>query len=208
MDHPPFNPDIIDRLKQADPDAYSTFFNFYYAPLCYFGTQLIKDRPAAEDIVKDTFIKLWQKHRDFESAQNVKAFLYITVRNASLNFLRHMAVRETTQKELRYLGRDREDAVALNAMIKTEVLKEVYYQIEKFPEKRKHIFKLAYLEGMKNEEIATLLDISVSTVKTQKARAILALRIHFSEHQLALILVVGAKVVPMMTTLLHATGLH
>lgn len=208
MDHPSFNPDIMDRLKEADPDAYSSFFNFYYAPLCYFATQLIRDRPAAEDIVKDTFIKLWQKHADFESAQNVKAFLYITVRNASLNHLRHMAVRENTQKELRYLGRDREDAVALNAMIKTEVLKEVYYQIEKFPEKRKHIFKLAYLEGMKNEEIAALLDISVSTVKTQKARAILALRTHFSDTQLALILVAGSQAGSMLTTLLHATGVH
>jgi RNA polymerase sigma-70 factor (family 1) len=208
MDQPTFNPDIIDRLKEADPDAYSAFFNYYYAPLCYFAAQLVRDRPAAEDIVKDTFIKLWQKHGDFESPQNVKAFLYITVRNASLNFLRHMAVRENTQKELRYLGKDREEAVALNAMIKTEVLKEVYGQIEKFPEKRKHIFKLAYLEGMKNEEIANLLDISVSTVKTQKARAILALRIHFTDSQLALILVVGSQAAGMLGTLLPATGVH
>ena len=193
MEHPPIDPDIIDRLKQGDPDAYAVFFNTYYAPLCYFAAQLVRDRPAAEDIVKDTFIKLWQKHRDFESPQNVKAFLYITVRNASLNFLRHMAVREATQKELRYLGKDKEEAFALNSMIKTEVLREVYYQIEKFPEKRKHIFKLAYLEGMKNEEIAKKLDISVSTVKTQKARAILALRNHFSDTQLALFLALSSQ---------------
>ncbi len=108
MDHPPFNPDIIEKLKQGDSEAYASFFNTFYAPLCYFATQLVRDKPAAEDIVKDTFIKLWQKHTDFESPQNVKAFLYITVRNASLNFLRHLAVRESTQKELLYLGRDRE----------------------------------------------------------------------------------------------------
>jgi RNA polymerase sigma-70 factor (ECF subfamily) len=123
----------------------------------------------------------------------VKAFLYITVRNASLNFLRHLAVRESTQKELLYLGRDREEAFVLNSMIKTEVLKEIYGEIEKFPEKRRHIFKLAYLEGMKNEEIAHKLDISVSTVKTQKARAILALRVHFTDTQLAMLLVVCSK---------------
>lgn len=193
MDHPPFNPDIIEKLKQGDPEAYASFFNTFYAPLCYFATQLVRDKPAAEDIVKDTFIKLWQKHTDFESPQNVKAFLYITVRNASLNFLRHMAVRESTQKELLYLGRDREEAFVLNSMIKTEVLKEIYGEIEKFPEKRRHIFKLAYLEGMKNEEIAHKLDISVSTVKTQKARAILALRVHFTDTQLAMLLVVCSK---------------
>lgn len=193
MDHSPFNPDIIEKLKQGDNEAYASFFNTFYAPLCYFATQLVRDKPAAEDIVKDTFIKLWQKHTDFETPQNVKAFLYITVRNASLNFLRHMAVRESTQKELLYLGRDREEAFVLNSMIKTEVLKEIYGEIEKFPEKRRHIFKLAYLEGMKNEEIAHKLDISVSTVKTQKARAILALRVHFTDTQLAMLLVVCSK---------------
>jgi RNA polymerase sigma-70 factor (family 1) len=193
MDHTSFNPDIIDRLKQGDPDAYASFFNTFYSPLCYFAAQLVRDRPAAEDIVKDTFIKLWQKHTDFESPQNVKAFLYITVRNASLNFLRHMAVRESTQKELLYLGKDKEEAVVLNAMIKTEVLKEIYGEIEKFPEKRKHIFKLAYLEGMKNEEIAAKLDISVSTVKTQKARAIMALRVHFTDSQLGTLLVLYSQ---------------
>ena len=184
MDHPPFNPDIIERFKAGDPTAYTTFFNTYFAPLCYFAAQLIKDKPAGEDIAKDTFIKLWQKQNDFESPQNVKAFLYITVRNACLNHLRHMAVRESTTKELLYLGKDREDAVVLNSMIKTEVMKEVYCEIEKFPEKRKHIFKLAYLQGMKNEEIAQLLSISVSTVKTQKARAILALRNRFADGSL------------------------
>ena len=102
MDHPPFNPDIIEKLKQGDPDAYASFFNTYYNPLCYFAAQLVRDKPAAEDIVKDTFIKLWQKHRDFETPQNVKAFLYITVRNASLNFLRHMQVRAITALRVRF----------------------------------------------------------------------------------------------------------
>jgi RNA polymerase sigma-70 factor (family 1) len=191
MDQKPFSPDIMDRLKEGDEDAYTVFFKTYYAALCYFATQLIRDKPAAEDIVKDTFIKLWTKHKDFESPQNVKAFLYITVRNASLNFLRHMGVRETAQKEMLYLGRDREEAHVLHSMIKTEILNKVYWQMERFPEKRRHIFKLAYLEGLKNEEIATRLDISVSTVKTQKARAILALREHFADGLVLLPLAAG-----------------
>jgi RNA polymerase sigma-70 factor (family 1) len=197
MDQRPFDPEIMDKLKEGDPDAYTEFFNAYYSLLCYFAAQLIRDKPAAEDIVKDTFIKLWQKHKDFESPQNVKAFLYITVRNASLNFLRHMAVRETAQKELRYLGKDREEAQVLNSMIKTEILNKVYWQIEKFPEKRRHIFKLAYLDGLKNEEIATKLDISVSTVKTQKARAILALRVHFKE-SLVLLMTIGLQALELL----------
>jgi RNA polymerase sigma-70 factor (ECF subfamily) len=189
MGNPEFNPDIMDRLKEGDADAFGTFFTTYYPPLCYFGFQLIRDRPAAEDIVKDTFIKLWQKQQDFGTPQNVKAFLYITVRNACLNYLRHMQVREATNKELSYLGMDREEAYVLNSMIRTEVMQEIHAEIEKFPEKRRHIFKLAYLEGLKNEEIANMLNISISTVKTQKARAILALRVHFTDHQLVMLFI-------------------
>jgi RNA polymerase sigma-70 factor (family 1) len=197
MDQRAFEPDIMEKLKAGDTAAYTVFFKTYYSPLCYFAAQLIRDKPAAEDIVKDTFIKLWTKHKDFESPQNVKAFLYITVRNASLNYLRHLGVRETAQKELLYLGRDREDAHVLHSMIKTEILNKVYWRMERFPEKRRHIFKLAYLEGLKNEEIASMLDISVSTVKTQKARAILALREHFADG-LALLLAVSLQALALL----------
>jgi len=187
--HPDLNPEIINEFRQGDPQAFASFFNLYYPSLCYFGEHLIHDRPAAEDIVKDTFIMLWKKHKDFETQQNIKAFLYITTRNACLNFIRHQKVKNAYRKDQVYLDDSKEEGRVLNEMIRMEVLHQIYSEIEKFPEKRKQIFKMAYLEGMKNEEISIELGVSVNTIKTQKARAILALRTKFTDQQLVMLLI-------------------
>jgi RNA polymerase sigma-70 factor (ECF subfamily) len=60
----------------------------------------VSSQQDGEDLVKDTFVKLWQTHADFDTPQNIKAFLYITTRNACLNFLRYLQVKESSRKEL------------------------------------------------------------------------------------------------------------
>ena len=103
MDHPELNPEIIHAFKKGDPEALTAFSQLFYHSLCYFATQLTGSAAEAEKIVKDTFEKLWYKHRDFENAENIKAFLYIATRNASLNFLRHLQVKEASRKKPEYL---------------------------------------------------------------------------------------------------------
>lgn len=186
MDHPEVNPDIIIEFQKGDPQAFTYFFHLYYRPLCFFASQLVGSMPDAEDIVKDTYVKLWQKHKDFATPQNIKAFLYITTRNACLNFLRHMQVRESSRKELIYLEEEKGQELVLNQMIRTELMQEIYDEIEKLPQKRREVFKMAYLEGMKNDEIATHMNISIHTVKEHKGKALQFLRLRFSDRQIIL----------------------
>jgi RNA polymerase sigma-70 factor (ECF subfamily) len=196
MDHPALHPDIIVEFQKGDSNAYSTFFQLHYRPLCYFATQLINSQPDAEDIVKDAYVKLWQKHQDFATPQNIKAFLYITTRNACLNFIRHMQVRESSRKELIYLEEEKGQELVVNQMIRAELMQEIYTEIEKLPEKRKEVFKLAYLEGMKNDEIATHMNISIHTVKEHKGKALQFLRMRFTDRQIVLFILLASTVMP------------
>lgn len=193
MDHPELNPDIIHEFKKGDPQAFTCFFQLHYRPLCYFATQLAGNAAEAEDIVKDAFVKLWHKHRDFESAQNIKAFLYITTRNACLNFLRHLQVKESSRKELLYVESTRGDEWVPNQMIHTELLQEIYAEIGKLPEKHREVFKLAYLEGMNNNEIADHLNISIHTVKEHEGKALSFLRLRFSDQQIILFILLCSQ---------------
>jgi RNA polymerase sigma-70 factor (family 1) len=186
MDHPAIDPDIITEFKKGDPQAFSSFFHLHYRPLCYFASQLINSQQDGEDIVKDTFVKLWQKHTDFDSPQNIKAFLYITTRNACLNFLRHIQVKESFRKELIYLEEEKGEELVLNQMIRAELMQEIYSEIGKLPERRGEVFKMAYLDGLKNEEIAGQMNISIHTVAEHKAKALYSLRLRFSDHQIIL----------------------
>ena len=193
MEHPDLNPDILIDFKKGDPHAFTSFFHIHYRPLCYFAAQLVGNQQDAEDIVKDTYVKLWQKHTDFETAQNIKAFLYISVRNACLNFLRHMQVKESSRKELMYLEENKGEELVLNQMIRAELMQEIYTEIEKLPEKRRQVFKMSYLDGLKNDEIATQMNISIHTVKEHKGKALQFLRMRFSDRQIVLFILLCSQ---------------
>lgn len=180
--------DPFDDFKKGDARALQVIFKQFYGPLCLFAERMLRDRPAAEDIVGDTFLKLWNRHTDFENLQNIKAFLYITTRNASLNMLKQMQRESLSKKQLAYLSGDK-DGFILNDIIRSEVLSEIYREIEKLPEQCRKIFKMSYFEGKKNQEIAAMLEISVHTVKNQKARAIQLLRVKLPDRNLVAILI-------------------
>lgn len=179
----PVENDIIVSFKNGGPDALQTLLKHFYNPLCLFADRLLADRAAAEDIVGESFIKLWHKRTDFETLQNIKAFMYITVRNACLNYLKRAKRDSLSKKQLAYLTGEKEEFI-LNEMIRAEVLKEIMHEINNLPEQCGKVLKLGYLEGLKNQEIAALLNISVHTVKNQKARAIQLLKLRLGGRDL------------------------
>ena len=78
-------------------------------------------------------------------------------------------------------------------MIRAELMQEIYSEIEKLPEKRRMVFKLAYLEGLKNDEIATQMNISIHTVKEHKGKALQFLRLRFSDKNIILFILLCSQ---------------
>jgi RNA polymerase sigma-70 factor (ECF subfamily) len=184
----PLENDIIDTFKKGGPDALQSLLKQFYSPLCLFADRLLSDKAAAEDIVGESFIKLWNKRGDFETTQNIKAFMYITVRNACLNYIKQAKRDSLNQKQLAYLTGEKEEFV-LNEMIRAEVLKEIMNEINNLPEQCGKVLKLGYLEGLRNQEIAKMLNISVHTVKNQKARAVQLLKTRLRDRDILALLV-------------------
>ena len=80
--------EIVSGFNKGNQRSFSSIFNTYYASLCFFAERMILDKQEAEDIVEETFVKLWRLHANFETMQNIKAFLYITTKNACLNYIK------------------------------------------------------------------------------------------------------------------------
>lgn len=159
------------EFRSGNEQATAHFFDLHYKSLCYFSTRLVNDRLQAEDIVSDCFLKLWQRRQDFQTGQNIKAFLYISCRNACMNYLQHLKVKTTVQQAyLKQLEQGKE--TILYEIIKTEILGIVSSEIDQLPEKMGEIFKLLYFEGKKTDEVAVELNLSVQTVRNQKTKAI------------------------------------
>ena len=182
--------EIILRLKDGDQRAFNALFDLFYTRLQHFAEGVTRDTLEAEDIVIRTFHAFWNRREGFETMINIQAFLFISVRNACLNYLKSKERIEERQKEYKeQLPHLSEYKNAERNLIETELLHLLHEKIEKLPRKCREIFKLTYFEDLKAGEIASRLNISPSTVTTQRARAIKILKEMFSAEEWLLVLV-------------------
>ncbi len=165
-----------DKNRQLPKTDIAYLFNQYYSRLCFFAFKMVDDPEAAKDIVQDVFLKFWDNRQNFETETATKNFLYLSVRNACLNLIRHEGV-EKRYAETLEMEPLADDGKGLDLIIRAEVIGEIQKAIEALPEGCRMVVKLAYMEGLKNEEIAQSMGISINTVKSQKQRALQLLRL-------------------------------
>ncbi|MBK3518207.1 RNA polymerase sigma factor [Carboxylicivirga marina] len=164
---------IINELQQGDKNAFKSFYLKYYKLFRSFADNFDLSSDILDDVVQESFIKYWERCEQFASIEMIKGYLYSTIRNQCINHLKHKQVRvkhvdaqlkEMTSHEFFY-----------DKIVKEEVHAELYEQIETLGTKAKQVLYLS-LKGLKNEEIASQLEIGTETVKTHKKRAYKILR--------------------------------
>lgn len=180
-------------FSEGDKSAFNTIYNRYYNEILYFTYKLTASREEAEDITIETFTKLHKLRIRFTTENNIRAFLYITARNNSLNYLRnerrhkiqHTDFSDTGDVEI---SDEVPDLPSQHAMLESLLLKEIYDAVEELPERCRDILQL-YLQGLDSATIAKKMGIATDTVRSQKRRALDLLRDRFSNNQLALVLI-------------------
>jgi RNA polymerase sigma-70 factor (ECF subfamily) len=194
--------EIIEGLKGDHQWVFDRVFDEYFPQMQFFATRLIGDQEEARDIVNNVFLKLWGIKSNFETLTNIKAFLYITTRNSCLNFLHYRCRQETGKKEYENrLSQAVEEKNAEMRIMEAELMQLIYQKVEELPKKCREIFKLTYFEGLHAGEIARQLNISTSTVTTQRYNAIKYLKAVLSEEDFLLFLLVfagGLQVIPIV----------
>lgn len=165
----------IAAFQKGQPAAFGTVFDNYYPALCVFASRLTQNVIAAEDIAQETLVKLWEKREDFQNVHAIRSFLYITTKNACFNFMKRMQTGEKNHEEWSQTWDESEDFV-LNQLTRAEVLREIYQMLNMLPPECRKVMRHSFVDGMDNHQIAKLLNISVHTVKNQKARAIYLIR--------------------------------
>jgi RNA polymerase sigma-70 factor (ECF subfamily) len=168
-------------IKEGDLKAFEYVFRLYYQSLCGYATKFLGDTDEAEEITQEIFTTLWTRRETIEIKLSLKSYLYRSVRNACLNYLKHQKVKnvyfaanEAFQKEeeLRFSGFG--DTSHLSEQIDAA--------IENLPEERKKIFLMSRHQELKYKEIADQLGISIKTVETQMSKALKSLRVALQEY--------------------------
>lgn len=181
--------DLIVRLKAGDQTAFELLFHFYYPGLVLFSTQFTTDRHESEEIVQDFFVKLWQRHQQISLTDSLKSYLFLSVKNSCLNYLKHKKVEEKYIQKMTDLAKIHV-AYDPDLYVASELQEKVKNAIDLLPEKCREVFVMSRIHGLKNEEIATNLNISKRTVETQISKALKVLRIELKDY-IGLVILLG-----------------
>lgn len=158
-------------MAQGEEGAFNTLFQQYFKPLCFFARSFVDDIEPAKDIVQEVLYKLWDRRDNFTTLDNIKAFLYISVRNACINYLKAEQRRSVRHQEVVRQEENEEGFVEMLA-IKEELLQKILLEVETLPDKYGSIIKMAFVEGLSHQQIAERLAIPAATVRKQKERAL------------------------------------
>jgi len=169
--------EYISLIKNGDQKVFQTIVFKYSDPLLTFSIGFVRKREIAEEIVSDAFVTLWRQRDKILEIHDLKAYLYILVRNASISYLRKMNSRKEISLDtleeyytLPITGPETDE-------ITEEILNQVNQAIDQLPAKCKIVFTLAKVQGMKYKEISEVLGISVKTINNHIANAL----VHISQ---------------------------
>jgi RNA polymerase sigma-70 factor (ECF subfamily) len=166
---------ILKAFKEGREEAFNYFFNSCYKPLYFFASRYVKDEAAAEDVITESFIKLWDKREIFETESGIKGYLYKSVYNACLRWLQQQQRKTVHTKS--YTGQiNTTEQSYLNDIIKAETIHQLHIAISQLPSQCKKIFTKLYIEGKQVSEIAKEMNLTISTIKNQKARGLKLLK--------------------------------
>ena len=159
-------------VTAGDQRAFEDLYRLFFTRLFNFAMLYVHKKEVSEEIVNDVMMKVWNKKDDLSSVHNLETYLFVAVRNHSLNYLSqyspyHIAIEpDSLQGQLIHLN---DPGAALE-------WKEIYFRlnqaIDELPDQCRTVFKLIREEGFRYKQVAEILNISPRTVETQLFRAI------------------------------------
>lgn len=163
---------FIKQLKSKDVKSFKKFFKKHYAELVRYANNFLFDVDQSKDIVQECFVYIWDNADSLNINSTVIGYLKTMVRNKCLNHLKSLKITENL------------DILEFNAAISSETtynepekeqteiqFKELLIAIDDLPSEMAKVVKYKYFQNYKYQEIASKLDISINTVKTQLKRA-------------------------------------
>ncbi|MCC5935181.1 MAG: RNA polymerase sigma-70 factor [Balneolales bacterium] len=166
-------------LKRRDEQAFEKLFLLMFGPLCGFAFSITGARQASECVVQDVFLNLWESCQSITPDTNIRAWLYRSVRNRSIDRLRAAEIRDRHAEELaRHLYENEHgEYTGEEAMAEEKALIEkVNREVMRLPEPVQETYLLHRRDGLTYAEIAEVLGLPQKTVESRMSKALKLLR--------------------------------
>lgn len=174
---------LFKEIQQGSKSAFNELYHIYYSRLLFFAKQYTKEEESAEEIVSSLFVRLWIKRDNLVVILNPEVYLYVAVKNASLNFIRSTKRRLVLlSEEDKMSSKDTFENNCRSSLEEKELVKLLAAAVAALPEQRRIIFKLIKEDGLTAIAVAKILGLSKRTVENQLYKAVKTLAEAASEY--------------------------
>jgi RNA polymerase sigma-70 factor (ECF subfamily) len=157
------------RTEETRESAFSTLVSTYQSKVYNIVRKMVIDHEDTNDIVQETFVKVWHKVAEFKGESQLYTWIYRVATNEALQFLRKRKRRMLFWSDNSDLENYLADDVALNG---DEIQLKLQKAILKLPDRQRLVFNLKYFEELKYEEISEILNTSVGSLKANYHHAV------------------------------------
>ncbi len=169
------------RLRSGDVEAIAQLVERYQHRLYRYLLRLVSQPSAAEDLFQQTWLRVMERIKFYDPKRSFEGWLFAVAHNLAIDFLRRKKPESLdeplpsgeTQSDLTRS----ESPGALEQFLSREKAECVSEAVSELPPAFREVITLRFEEEMKLEEIATVLDLPMGTVKTRLHRALKALRL-------------------------------
>jgi len=184
---------LIDSIKHGDVKSFELVFKSFYCRLCHYASHYVRNKTITEDLVKDTFIKIWENRKSIVINSSLSGYLYRSVHNNCVNYItRNKHPNILYDSDLQDMPVELTHPVSSDYPIANLIAQELEEKLKKslqtLPDQCREIFILSRVDNLSHEEIAKNKNISINTVKVQIYRALMKLRIDLKEYLPAFII--------------------
>jgi RNA polymerase sigma-70 factor, Bacteroides expansion family 1 len=156
-------------IRQKDIKAFECYYKEHYKAFYLMACKYLKDSVLAEEVVNDVFMKIWEDGAKITIEISLKSYIYKAVINRSINLLQKIKKEDQHRADLNFIP---DEGYELNQMEENELKIKLYAAINQLPGQCKKVFEMSRFEGLKQQEIADKLDISIKTVKNHITHAL------------------------------------
>ena len=164
---------------------FQSVYKTYYSRLCVFAYGFLQNENDAEEIVQNVIMKLWEQKDKINEIENMQAYLFRSVKNQCLNFIKRNKLANVYKTEAWKELKELEEQTMSNTQPEDneQQIKQLKEAIETLPERCQEVLKMSKFEGLKNKEIADELQISLKAVEANISRSFTLIRKNFQKNK-------------------------
>lgn len=166
------DPELLKQIRKGNHAAFKTFFDKHHSFLYHFLLKKGLSEQAAEDLVQQAFITIWEKRDQIDPKKSLRAYLFKIAYTRMLNLFRDHAKFKDSSVILEAVDEESPDEDIHNQ----ELNQAIETAINEMPEKRQVVFRLCFIQEFTYKEAAEVLNVSVKTIENHMGLALKDMR--------------------------------